>query len=222
MSLLLFRKFLSFHLLDKMLNGLARAIAREGADSVNFSLVVAAATGCVQEMLVRSECDTSGSIYPFNAWLAITDPEHIAAKRGDVTSLASNLESLLCRQLASRSATSTQLYASTLKQTPRALIERALALRTPVSPNRNEDACLIHQLVECDPNRFAPALAGSLFGEKVPECVTKMWMAGTFDNAVLSVVNRRDVLRDMGEEGQKLVNALVHRSCVFLQDYVSP
>lgn len=210
MSLQLCRKYLSFQLLDDMLSVFADAIAREDADSNAFSFSVAAATCCVQEMLIRSECGASGSFNPFSAWLAITDPRCVTTKRSEVASLASALETLLCRQFSSRSAASTQLYTSTLRHEPKSLVERALT-------HSLDGTCLVNELLECDPNRFAPALTELLFGEGVPKSITKTWMTGSFDKAVLSVVSDGAVTRELGDEGQQLVDALVHRSRVLVQ-----
>lgn len=221
MSILLFTGFLSFQLLDEMLMVFVHAFIEEGAASSVFSLIIAAATACVQEMLVRPECATSGSTRPFSAWLTITDPLLAPSTRDEATSLSSSLETLLCHQLASKSSTSAQLYASTLKCDPGTLIERVFGQRASEVSDRDEHTCLIHQLVECDPTHFAPALTGLLFGKKVPKKVATLWTSGTFDNAVLSVVERRGVVKDMGSKGQLLVNGLVHRTRALVHDIVS-
>ena len=221
MSLLLFTDFLSFHLLDEMLKVFAHAIAEESAVSSNVSLIIAAATACVQEMLGRPECATSGSTRPLSAWLTITNPLLAPSKRDAAANLASSLETLLCHQLASKSFTCAQLYASILKYDPEKLIERVFAQRVSEGLDRDEHTCLIHQLVECDSTHFAPALAGRLFGKKVPKKIAALWSSGIFDSAVLSVVKRRGAVKEMGNKGQLLVNGLVHRTCVFVHAIVS-
>lgn len=222
LSLLLFTDFLSFQLLDEMLKIFALAITHWGSESSTFSLVVSAATACVEETLARPDVSAaSASTTPFSAWLSITDPL-LAHKSSEAWGLASSLETLLCRQLASKSPKSAQLYVFTLKFDPKEVVERAFSQRSHTSHDRDEHPCLIHQLVECDPSRFAPVLAGLLFDKKVSEKVAVLWTSGMLDDAVLSVVKQRNMCQDMQDAGQLLVNGVVHRTCAVVHAIVSP
>ena len=220
LSLLLATDFLSFHILDEMLQVFADVITKEGPESSSFPLLVAVTTHCVQEMLARpDECATSGSKRPFSAWFTITDPL-FAPERGEAWSLASALETLLCQQLASKSSKSARLYVATLKFAPEVLIERVIAQRSHTHIDMTEHPCLIRQLVECDPSRFAPALAELLFDENVPEKVVVLWSSGIFDSAVLEVAQRKSVFQDMESRGQLLANGIVRRTCSVVHSMV--
>jgi len=136
--------------------------------------------------------------------------------------VASTLENLLCRQLSNSPAAVMRSYAYTLHYQPRDLVLRALSLRLRSTNEQIGNLCLIQHFVECDPNRFSPVLIDILFGESSPEDMRSLWMSGSVDKAILSVVVRGIVMSEMGAQSHALAKAVVGRAITCMQDMVSP
>jgi len=223
LTLLLCRKTLTFHLLDAVLGILISAYTSKCADLLDSSFAIAAAESCAHEMLVRPECGTSRSRNALLVWIATTDRLVLSNGNTEQTAaVASTLENLLCRQLSNSPAAVMRSYAYTLHYQPRDLVLRALSLRLRSTNEQIGNLCLIQHFVECDPNRFSPVLIDILFGESSPEDMRSLWMSGSVDKAILSVVVRGIVMSEMGAQSHALAKAVVGRAITCMQDMVSP
>ncbi|CAB9505999.1 Sulfite exporter TauE/SafE [Seminavis robusta] len=217
LMLTLIGPFLSPEDLNEAFGTLLRLWSNEKTKS-DRRVLLPALKSCTQEVLARpmlEGLDSAGGA--LKAWLSVSDCLRNGERGEALELLCGDLEALLCRSL-DLGTESAKLYLATVEVETKELVWSTTRLRSELD---SSTGCLLTQLFDCDPYRFASYITRLLvLNDQAPR---RLWLSSTFERCLQGVLERKDIMKTelLVSDAKELGDAVLQRATVCLEQIMT-